>query len=165
MKKNSIKILFTAFIGKTNTAKILLDNIDSDNKLYLKNSYKNSVIALENELKLHDYDLVIAFGQLSLEKDTIQIERIGQGEGKSLETTFDYNELTKELERKYKVVISNDAGEWFCNNLYYHGLQFLEKNNSKTKMVFIHIPKIKNISNISELAMIINNYFKFEKVK
>lgn len=42
-----MKILFTTFNGKNNSLKILLDKINSDNKLYLKNSFETSVIQLE----------------------------------------------------------------------------------------------------------------------
>ncbi len=48
-----MKILYTAFNGKSNSSKILLDNIivEEDNKLYLKNSFKTSVEQLSNKLK------------------------------------------------------------------------------------------------------------------
>lgn len=49
--KNNKKILFTAFNGEANSSKLLLDKISSDNKLYLKNSFINSVKELEQELK------------------------------------------------------------------------------------------------------------------
>ena len=38
-----MKILFTAFNGKNNSSKILLDMINTKNKLYLKNSFTTSV--------------------------------------------------------------------------------------------------------------------------
>lgn len=48
-----MKILYTAFNGKSNSSKILLDNINTsiDNKLYLKNSFKTSVEQLEKNNK------------------------------------------------------------------------------------------------------------------
>lgn len=49
-----MKILYTAFNGKSNSSKILLDNIiaEKDNKLYLKNSFKTSVEQLNNKIKI-----------------------------------------------------------------------------------------------------------------
>lgn len=73
-----MKILFTAFNGKNNSSKILLDMINTKNKLYLKNSFTTSVNQLKKELKNNNYDLIISFGQAPLEKDTIKIETIGR---------------------------------------------------------------------------------------
>ena len=42
-----MNILYTAFNGKNNSSKILLDKINSNNKLYLKNSFITSVKELE----------------------------------------------------------------------------------------------------------------------
>lgn len=54
------------------------------------------------------------------------------------------------------VNISSDAGNYLCNNLYYHGLKYIYENSLETNMLFIHIPKNKNISNIDEMACIFN---------
>ena len=76
-----MKILYTAFNGKSNSSKILLDNIivEEDNKLYLKNSFKTSVEQLSNKLKKDRYDLIISFGQAPIDKETIKIETRGNG--------------------------------------------------------------------------------------
>lgn len=48
-----MKILYTAFNGKDNSSKILLDKItaESKDKLYLRNSFDTSVKQLINKLK------------------------------------------------------------------------------------------------------------------
>lgn len=158
-KKNKLKILYTAFKGKTNTSKILLDYISSPNKLYLLNSYNNSVKMLEEELNKNGYDLIISFGQLPLEKDTIKIETIADKGNISLKTNYNCNNLQNILKVRYKVIVSTIASNYLCNNLYYYGLKYIQENEYPAKMIFIHIPKIKNISNIKELALLINNYF------
>lgn len=158
-KKNKLKILYTAFKGKTNTSKLLLDLISSPNRLYLLNSYNNSVNMLKEELERNNYDLIISFGQSVLAKDTIQIEILAAEKDKTLKTNYDYNDLKNILEEKYKVTITTTASNYLCNNLYYHGLKYLKENKYPAEMLFIHIPKIKNISNIEELALLINNYF------
>ena len=145
-----MKILYTAFKGSTNSSKILLDNIKSTHKLYLTNSFKTSVKELIKELN-NNYDLIISFGQSPLDLDTIKIETTANGEEK-LKTNYDYNDLVSRLENNYKVIISNNAGNYLCNNIYYHGLKYIKDNNLKTKMIFIHIPKKDKISNVENLA-------------
>ncbi len=62
-----MNILYTAFNGKNNSLKVLLDciKINNKNKLYLKNSFNTSVVQLNNKIKNNDYDLIISFGQAS----------------------------------------------------------------------------------------------------
>lgn len=151
-----MRILFTAFNGKNNSSKILLDKINNKSKLYLKNSFTTSVNQLEEELKKNQYDLIISFGQAPLKKDTIRIETIGRNIIE-YKTRYDFISLKNKLDKRFKTVISNDAGNYLCNNVYFYGLKYIEDNKLKTNMIFIHIPKINNISNIEDLSNIFNN--------
>ena len=151
-----MKILYTAFNGKSNSSKILLDNIivEEDNKLYLKNSFKTSVEQLSNKLKKDMYDLIISFGQAPIDKETIKIETRGNGID-YFETDYDYNNLKKLFEKNgFNVVISKDAGNYLCNNIYYNGLKYIRENNLKCKMIFVHIPQIDNINDIKKIYAI-----------
>lgn len=151
-----MRILFTAFNGKNNSSKILLDRINSENKLYLKNSFITSVNQLEKELQKNEYDLVISFGQAPLDMDTIKIETIGKG---NIEYKTEYNYALLEnnlIKNNYIVIVSEDAGTYFCNNIYFNGLKYIKENNLNTKMIFIHIPSIDKISNIDNLVSIFN---------
>lgn len=149
-------ILYTGFNGKNNSSKILLDKINANNKLYLRNSFVTSVDSFKKEILKNNYDLVICFGEAPLFKDTIKIELIGKGR-EVYKTSYDYSELVDKLRNNgYNVIISEDAGNYLCNNLYYNGLKFLYDNNMNAKMIFIHIPKINNISNINNLVGIFN---------
>ncbi len=151
-----MKILYTAFNGKSNSSKILLDNIivEEDNKLYLKNSFKTSVEQLSNKLKKDRYDLIISFGQAPIDKETIKIETRGNGID-YFETDYDYNNLKKLFEKNgFNVVISKDAGNYLCNNIYYNGLKYIRENNLKCKMIFVHIPQIDNINDIKKISTI-----------
>ena len=147
-----MKILYTAFNGKNNSSKILLDMIKSKNKLYLKNSFTTSVKQLENEIKKNNYDLIISFGRASLDSDTIKIETTGRGKENIYKTEFDYSNIYEKLKSDYDVLISDDAGNYFCNNIYYNGLKMINDNNLKTNMIFIHIPDIDNMTDIYKLA-------------
>ena len=150
-----MNILYTAFNGKYNSSKILLDKIivDKKDKLYLRNSFDTSVKQLINKIK--NYELIISFGQAQLDKDTIKIEDINKKENTLYKTDFNYSKIKEDIEKTgYKVYISEDAGNFLCNNLYYNGLKYIKENNINCKMIFIHIPKIENISNIDLLANI-----------
>ena len=113
-----MKILYTCFNGKNNSSKILLDNIDGD-KLYLKNSYNTSVIQLEEKLSNNEYDLVISFGQAPLDEGIIQIGTRGKDKD-YYETNYDYSKLIERLNSNFKVIVSKNAGNYFCNNVYYY---------------------------------------------
>lgn len=149
-----MKVLCTGFNGKNNSSKVLLDFITNVDKLYLKNSFNTSVKQLIDKIKNNEYDLIISFGQAPLMKDTIKIETKAILND-SYETNYDYKELYNNINKYYNVLISNNAGNYLCNNLYYYGLRYIKENKLKTKMLFIHIPKIKNISNIEIIANII----------
>lgn len=150
-----MEILFTAFNGKTNSSKILLDKINSNNKLYLKNSFKTSVVQLEKKLRQTQYDLIISFGQAPLDKDTVKIETTGKN-NVEYKTKYDYIDLKNKLNRKFDVIISDNAGTYLCNNVYFHGLKYIEENKLSTNMIFIHIPMLNDISNIENLSNIFN---------
>lgn len=75
--------------------------------------------------------------------------------GNSKNERTKYSKIKEDIEKTgFKVYISEDAGNFLCNNLYYHGLKYIKENNINCKMIFIHIPKIENISNIDLLANI-----------
>ena len=148
-----MNILYTAFSGKTNSSKVLLDYIESSNKLYLKNSFATSVNQLYKELDNNKYDFIISFGQAPLDVDTVKIETIAKGE-LLYKTNYDYKDFEIGLKKEFSVLISKDAGNYLCNNIYYHGLKYINDNKLNTKMIFIHIPKLKNISDISKMAKI-----------
>ena len=151
-----MKILYIAFNGRDNSSKILLDkmSVDNVNKLYLRNSFETSVKQLINKLK--KYELVISFGQAPLEKDIIKIEILGKKDNNFYKTDFNYSKIKEDLEKTgFKVEISEDAGNFLCNNLYYNGLKYIKENNIDCKMIFIHIPKIENISDIELLANVL----------
>ena len=149
-----MKVLYTAFNGKSNSSKVLLDNINTkeNNKLYLKNSFKTSVEQLKNKIKNNEYDLIISFGQAPLNRNTIKIETRGNN-NVYYETNYDYSKLKEKLEEKtFNVVISKDAGNYLCNNIYYNGLKYINEQKLKCRMIFMHIPEINNIDDIKKLS-------------
>lgn len=159
-----VNILYAAFNGCNNTAKVLLDKIDvkPENKLYLKNSFNTSVLDLKRKIINNDYDLIICFGQWKIvKKDTLRIETKGNSdeEQKSILTNFDYKSFSTYLEKhQVKYAISSNAGDYLCNYIYYQGLKIINDNNLKSKMLFIHLPKINNINCLDELGDLFTKY-------
>nr|AXQ06493.1 pyrrolidone-carboxylate peptidase [Vriesea carinata] len=55
------------------------------------------------------------------------------------ETSLPVNEITKSLAKMgYDVVLSDDAGRFVCNYVYYHSLRFAEQHGIKS--LFVHVP-------------------------
>ena len=156
-----MKILYTCFNGKNNSSKILLDNIDVelDDKLYLKNSFKTSVKQLKDKIKSNKYDLIISFGQAPLSKSVVKIETRGSCV-EHFDTNYDFSKLKELLDKNnFRTIISNYAGKYLCNNIYYNGLKYINENKLKCKMIFIHIPKIDNIDCIEKLSHLFSKSF------
>lgn len=133
----------------------MLDNIKTldENKLYLRNSFITSVKQLQKKIKLDNYDLIVSFGQAPLEQDNIRIEVVGKNTTEIYESDFDYSQLKEKLEKNnYKTDVSRDAGNYYCNNIFFNGLKYIKGNDLKCKMIFIHIPFIDKIGNIEDLS-------------
>jgi pyroglutamyl-peptidase len=140
-------ILITGFIGNNNSSKILLDNLRKNNYaniLYLDNDFVISEKQLKNEIKNNEYDIIFSLGQ-KLKVKSIYIEIVARNESEKLETNYDYIGLKNYMEDYFKIKISENAGKYLCNNIYYKGLKYIYDNKLKTKMVFIHIPYLKNV--------------------
>ena len=155
-----MNILVFGFEGNNNSSKILLDNINNSTNLdclYLKNDYIISVNQFKNKIIENDYDIIFAFGQKPNIK-SIYLEIYAKDNNEKLKTNYDYNELNNYLKKYYKIKISEDAGNYLCNNIYYNGLKYIYENKLNIKMIFLHIPYIKNID-IKYFSKIISIYF------
>jgi pyroglutamyl-peptidase len=55
------------------------------------------------------------------------------------QTTLPAKEITKSLQQMgYDVMLSDDAGRFVCNYVYYHSLRFAAKHSIKS--LFVHFP-------------------------
>lgn len=157
-----MKILIAGFEGNDNSAKILLDYIEKEgNKdiLYLENDFDISSKQIEERL-LQKYDYVLIFGQKPNTKN-IYLENNAIIDNIKLATDYNYGVLKENLENaNYKVVSSNDAGNYLCNNVFFRALNFKQKNKLNSKIAFIHIPTIDDIEDINKLSNSILNYIK-----
>lgn len=139
-------ILVTAFKGKFNTSKVIVDKLsNSFDKCYLTNSFVTSIKEL-SRLELEKYELIIMLGINKQLKKKIHLERYALLEDK-LETDVDLfyvNQLfnIQEIESS----INEKPTRYLCNNAYYHTLL---RNN---KTVFIHVPGLSKINELDNFV-------------
>lgn len=123
-------------------------------KLYLTNSYQTSVRELMEKIHDNSYRKVLIFGQWGrVGAGVAQVETIAKKGRYCRLTTFPYRTLVEQLRRVGLTVrISKCAGNWLCNNVYYYGLKYVEEEHLDCQMIFIHLPKAKQVSNFEQLA-------------
>jgi len=124
--------------------------------------YKKSIEKIEEAIKNFNPDFILSIGQaggradISIERVAINIDdfRIKDNEGNqpidekifsdgenSYFSTLPIKAIKKKiLEKKIPVSISNTAGTFVCNHVFYGVRYLLEKKYSGKKSGFIHIP-------------------------
>ena len=106
-------------------------------------------------------DYVLSFGQRPNIKNKVHIETTARNGESAIETNYDCKGLQKSFELNgISAKISHNAGTSYCNCLYYNGLNYIQQKKIKTKMVFIHIPFLKNIDDTDFFTRIINTISK-----
>lgn len=137
-------ILLTGFGGTS--SELLIKKASYKSLILPSNKIVDSQLLIE-EIRLRKYDYVISFGQKPHIKDKLYIETTARNMAKRLDTSLEYNKLKTVFENnKLSVHISDNAGTSFCNALYWNGLKYIYNNGMDTKMIFIHIPFCKNIT-------------------
>lgn len=153
------RILFTCFKGSDNSSKILIDKIKNNPniiKLYLDNDFDKCKYQLYSYLDQNNFDYIISFGRKPIIKQ-LYIETNAKHDNITLKTNFDYNDFLLNLSNlKIKYKLSNNAGNYLCNHIYFSGLDYIKKNSRNEEMIFIHTPDIKNFSEIDQLVKILN---------
>ena len=153
-----MKVLVTAFKPfnnlENNYSMEVLNYITDVDKVVIDVCYDYSYQELVSKFDLKLYDLIIALGEarmrniLTLETQAKNISscslKDNMNQLKKDEVIIEGNDeilYTKvKIEKVSKIVqLSNDAGKFVCNNLYYHLL-----NNHPDKAIFIHIPNCNN---------------------
>ncbi len=138
------KILLTAFCGTS--SKTLIQDVEDCQVLMLPNDkVRDSQILIEAIDKEH-FDYVISLGQRPNIKDRVHIETMARNGENQIGTSFDYEQLRQLFEQNGIVVkLSHNAGTSFCNELYWNGLKYISEHRLETRMVFVHVPYLKNI--------------------
>lgn len=140
------------FFSET-SAETLSENLLYD-KLALPSDKMKDVEILFNKLSEKDYDYIICIGQKPGITDAIRIETEAHGDT-TLYSSADCGTLS-ELFKKSGIEAEKSIrpGNSFCNNIYWHGLNYLVENGKSSKMLFLHIPFEKNISDIEEFTQL-----------
>lgn len=152
-----MKILLTAFAGKTNTSKLLLDSIQAADKQLLTNSFVSSEKQMLTAIQKVNPDFLIAFGQKP-KVSCIYIESQAR-KNNVFKTNFDYFGLLESLNKcdiEYK--LSDNAGHYLCNHVYYESLKYIKENNLCTRAIFIHVPCEKHFDNFTTVSNWLNKY-------
>lgn len=142
---NNKNILLTAFCNSS--AEVLLQDIKSYKTLFLPNDKIKDSQILIDVIASKNFDYIISFGQRPNIKDKVHIETTAKDGDYHIHTDFDCEKLYHLFAQKGMVSkISHNAGTSYCNQLYLNGLKYISANHLDTKMVFIHIPYEKNIT-------------------
>ncbi|XP_012573830.1 uncharacterized protein [Cicer arietinum] len=74
------------------------------------------------------------------------------GISRTRETSLSVDAILKFLKkgREYDVTISNDAGRFVCNYVYYHSLRFAEQKGNKS--LFVHVPLFSRIDEETQMG-------------
>ncbi len=145
--KKSEKFLLTAFRGTS--AEKIINHITDCDKLLLPNDYIKDSRLLTEQMSKHAYDYVFALGQKPCIKDKIYVETRARAGEVTLDTEADCERLAAVFRQEgLNVKLSYNAGTSYCNRLYFNGLQYISQLGSSTRLVFLHVPFEKNITDI-----------------
>jgi pyroglutamyl-peptidase len=162
-----MKVLISAFTPfnkmPNNYSSEVLKYINGVDKIILDVVYDKSFEKLNSTFNLSEYDLLIAMGEarmrkeLTVEKRAINLSSCSLADNsgvikkdEKIILNSDEYLYTKLPIEESGMEISNDAGKFVCNNIYYH-LLF----NYPNKSLFIHIPNCYDD---------INNYIMHAKI-
>lgn len=162
LRKIYSKVLITSFKGKNNSSSILLNNIrvNLTDKLELTNSFITSEQELKQKIDKSKYKYIISFGQKP-NSNKLYIELFGNKNDDKLETLFPYKKLASFLkENNIEYVISKNAGNYLCNNVYYEGMKYINDKSLDAKMIFIHITSINTEFNFETVTKVISNFIQ-----
>lgn len=165
-----MKYLFTGFEDNNNSSKQMakqLGKLVRDSKvIILTNNKETCVKQLYRVLERNRFEFIIMFGQKPLIKDKIYLERQAKVDGNVRITNFDLCVFTKYLtEHDYVTKESDNAGTSFCNWIYYHAMKYLQEHGFMTKLLFVHIPVMINISNFEKLVTDFNQILSYLAMK
>ena len=131
--------IYIGFKGKNNASSVLVNHL-SESPYLLTNSFGG--VKKDVESLAEAYDCVLMFGVDKNLKNSVRIEKLAEREGIRLASGLDLVDISKRLsEVGVMNFISHTPTHYLCNEAYWFALR---KFNGK--VVFIHIPTMKNIS-------------------
>lgn len=182
-----MKILLSGFEPfrnrKTNQSwEISKKFIGSDNVkvVLLPVSFSKAHRILITELESDVFDLVIMLGETASTSDAVRLERVAinlkdseapdndgvspdeeeiiKNAPKAYFTGLPLKKYRAFLKGKgYKVKITNSAGSFVCNSVYYNILHYLAEKELPTGAVFVHLPVLTDQVSLEEMEQIIKD--------
>lgn len=106
------------------------------------------------------------FGQKPLIKDKLYLEKHAKVDGNVLVSDFDLTDFAKCLAMNDCITKeSENAGTSFCNWIYYHAMKYVQANSLMTKVQFIHIPVLRNVSDFGKLVTDIHQALSYMETR
>ena len=176
-----MKILITGFepfgSRKTNNSWEVAKafrNRDEIKVLQLPVSFSRSHCLVIDQIEKQCYDIVLMLGETSSTNDYLRLERVAINLKDSINTDNDEVIADEEIlvedaspayftkfplkkivaklkESGYPAKVSNSAGTFVCNSLYFNILHFIETNNLTTKALFLHVPSTTQIVSLEKM--------------
>ena len=151
--------------------------------LYLPVSFSRAHKVVIELIKKQPFNLIIMLGETSATNDYIRLERVAINFKDSINTDNDNIIANEEIlveeapkayftkipvkkimgqlkESGYPVRITNSAGTFVCNSLYYHILHYIETNKLTTKTLFIHVPDSTQKISLEEMQNTLDEIIK-----
>lgn len=189
---NILITAFEPFAGRSKNKSLIvaksLGCSSSTDVILLPVSFKNAHKKVLNAISSKHYDFILMLGETSATKDFIRLERFALNfmDSESSDnmgiianeeiiipdapiayfSNFPIKNVYRELHGKGdKVKISNSAGTFVCNSLYYHILHYLNENKIPLTALFVHLPASTEIISLDEMTNTMKNLIKvFEKI-
>lgn len=159
-------IMLTAFRGKINSSAILVGGaaVPDISKLMLTNSFSACGQEMTDAILSLKPKFIISFGQKP-DTDRFVIETAAK-QSNVIKTNFNVEELTESLKSAgIPYCISENAGRYLCNHVYYSGLSCISEGSLNTRMIFIHVPSFRRFSNIEGAAVWLDGYLRDLRTK
>ena len=165
-------------------------NRDRVKVLCLPVSFSRAHYDVIDQLEKQYFDVIIMLGETSVSEDYIRLERVainfkdsvnGDNDGENPDeeilingapvayfTKFPVKKVARQLkEAGYPVKVTNSAGTFVCNSLYFNILHYIEKNQLNTKALFVHVPASTQVMSLKEmkntLEEIVNNSLSYKE--
>lgn len=147
-------IILAGFDGRSNPARTVTERAElSCTKLILPNDKEKAAELLIETIRKTNAVCVIMLGQKPCIKDKIAVEPTAEKCGNALYTSLDVTVTAEKIRANgYNAYISKGCGNSYCNHVYYECLE------SGTNCIFLHIPQMKNISDINALTKAVEGY-------
>ena len=147
-------IILAGFDGRNNPARTVTEKAKLPcTKLILPNDKEKAAELLLETMDKTKAVCVVILGQKPCIKDKIAVEPSAERGGNVLHTSLDVTITAEKLKANgYNAYISKGCGNSYCNHVYYACLE------SGVNCIFLHIPQMKNISDISALTKAVEGY-------